>query len=353
MNTSAIPAIIRVDFARKLFALALATVIWYTVRFEILTLQSFHQVPLKLEYDSSKVFIQEDPPAVTLTFRGAKSKLDAIDPSDLSVTIRIPDPEPGVYEYEAPLSGRRTIKAPRGTRLLSATPARIVLKVDRIISKSLPVKVEESGKLAPNYQILSRAAVPPAVQVRGPSRSVEALAFVRTQPISLDHSVTDSFHMKEVELLDVPNLSMSPSVVSVSYEIARDDDHRKFENIAIRVLNSVPPKLHVSSDIPSVTAILRGPKAQLDALAPTDVHPFVDISSHTKPGRSKFRVSIRVDSPVQFTTEALTPPTVSIDLVPAPEASIEGIEGPPTIPKGPGKTGDDAAVPAPEPQKPG
>jgi YbbR domain-containing protein len=321
MSAPVIPPFIRVDFARKLLALLLATVIWYTVRFEILRIDSFHQVPVRLVYDSSKMYVEDPTQPVTLTFRGSKAKLEAIDPSELAVRIRIPEIEAGVFEYEVPLRSRRTVKTPRGTKLVSTTPDRLVLKVDRIIRRSLPIQIREQGKLAANYQVLKRETIPGQAQVRGPSRFVNALSTISTTPVRLDSGVTDSFQMKEVSLVSIPQVSVSPRNVSVSYEIARDDDNRKFEDVPVRVLNSVPPRFRVTKPVRPVTVILRGPKEPLAQLGEANIHPFVDISTAEQAGVVSYKVAVRVESGVQFTTEALMPSKVSVELVPFAEPS--------------------------------
>lgn len=332
MRKRAIPAIIRQDFARKLLALLLAIVIWYAVSSEIQKQLQIAGIRVKLDYDPNAVAVEEPPYAVTLTFRGAKAKLDAIDPGKLEVEIRVPEPKPNVFVYEVEI-GKRHVKVPRGTRFLSASPPKLKLKVDRIIEKPLPVEVRESGKLAPNYQVLKRQIIPATATVRGPSRQVEALTAISTKPLPLDNSVTDSFQMKELELVAIPGLTISPSKVSVSYEIARDDNSRKFENIPVRVLNGFPPALTLDAPLAPVTVLLRGPKSALAALKPENIHAFVDLTNLAKAGPAELKIAVRVDSPIHFAVEGFTPSTVAATLKPVPESA--GSTSPPTSPAAP------------------
>ncbi|MDT8392043.1 MAG: CdaR family protein [Lentisphaeria bacterium] len=325
MNFNSVPAIIRVDFGRKFLALFLAVVIWYTVRFEILVTKSFEDVPVRLVYDNSEIFVEETPTVVTLTFRGAKSRLESIEPGNLEVTIRINDVDEGVYDYSTSISGRKHVTLPRGTRLLSAKPRQVTFGVDRIITKEVVVVPQTSGKLAPNYQMLTQESIPSTVRVRGPSRDVNRMETIKTAPVPLDRTLTDSFQKKNVALEVAPRVTASPSRVSLRFEIAKDDSSRKFEDLPVRVLNALTPVVKPQDGLPPVTVILRGPQNHLSALDKAHVHPFVDISSIQKPGVYDLKVGVYTDSAVKFTTEALSPPSLEkVSLVPVaapPEAA--------------------------------
>ena len=170
--------------ARLLFSLALAVLLWGWVTTQDdpefdLTFQGI--TPTIINKADDLVLVDEARlPTVAVTVRGPRSEVNQLTALDLQATLNLGEVrDPGAVEIpvDATVTGRR------GVRVVSATPARVAVSVDRLVSKSFALEVSK-GASVPPYSIGNVDYNPKQVMVRGPQELVDRVARV-VLPINL------------------------------------------------------------------------------------------------------------------------------------------------------------------------
>lgn len=341
-----LPHIIRDDLPRKSVALFFAVLIWFAVRNQLHDFATFHDVPVTLQYEPDKIVVERRILTASVSLRGARRRLETLQASDITVTADIPVVPAGVYSYDLRFSPAN-VREPPGTSVTSITPTSARIQVDRIIQKELPVRVRESGQLGYGYRVVERTILPSRVTATGPSRVLEDVTEVTTEPIVLDETLIQSFKMDQLDLIPMPRVNFRPDTVHVAYEITRHSGQKALMELPIRVLTDETSDLQLVGELPSASVTLRGPRITLDTLRPHSVRPFVDVTAVTNPGRYTFPLKVWVEAPSTLVVEYVHPPEVDVVLrrsdapAPQPEEPPGGQDAmPETDDRGLGDAGD-------------
>jgi YbbR domain-containing protein len=307
-----IPKIIRRDFLRKFVAVFFAVLIWYAVDTQLHSFQTFHDIPVQLRYEPDKVVLERRSITATVTLRGARRRLQEIQSNDISVRAQVPPVPPGVFSYDVHLSPS-DVKSPPGTRVADIEPENVRIQVDRIVTREVPVRVRERGELSFGYKVARKNVVPSRIDIVGPSKIVEEIDEVVSEEVIFDETVLHDFEIDEVELMPMPRVRFSPQSVHVSYEVSRHGGQQDFPELPVQLMQVPGGKLKVAAAMPKVTVNLRGSKAILEELQPHQIHPFIDITAVTNPGRYTFKVNVWINGAASLTVSYVQP--AEIDLV--------------------------------------
>ena len=318
-----LPSFLIRDLPRKAVAVFFAIMIWLAADSQLHEFQSFRDVPISLNYDANRIAVERRTQTATVTLRGARRRLSRVQTPDILVTAEVPVVAEGVYQCEIRLTADN-VKAPPGTRVDGLVPSTLTVQVDRMVSKSVPVKIKETGELAPGYRIVQRVPTPPVVQATGPSRVMEGVEQVFTEPVPLDETIVQNFDVGGVKVALAPSVRCSPAAVRVAYEVAKFTGMQNFNDLPVLVLFARGMEgVHVKP-LPAVSVMLSGPKASLDSLHASDVRPFVDVSRAAAPGRYPCPVHVWVDPVYKLSVEQVLPADIEVEIDGPAPAPAEG-----------------------------
>jgi YbbR domain-containing protein len=303
--------------------------------------QTFHDIPVQLRYEPDKVVIEKRTLTATVTLRGARRRLQEIQTNDLSISTQIPPVPDGIFSYDVHLSASN-VKSPPGTRVAGIDPENVRIQVDRIVTKEVPVRIRERGELTFGYKIARKNVVPSKIDIVGPSKIIEEIDEIVSEEVVFDETLLHDFEIDEVELVPIPRVRFSPRSVHVSYEVSKHSGQQDFTELPVQLLRPTGNKLAVATELPKATVSMRGPKAALDALKPHQIHPFIDISAITSPGRYTFKVNVWIDGGSKLAVDYVYPAEVDIML-----ENRSGISTTPETPAPvtPSAEGETAAIP--------
>ena len=320
-----IPAIIRRDFLRKLVALFFAILIWFTITNQLREFESYHDIPITLRYPPDKLVLNQRIFTADVMLRGSRSRLEEVKSSDIKITAEVEVVPEGVYYHDLHL-GPDNVSTPPGTRVAQIDPANIRIQLDRIVSKQVPVKVREAGELAYGYRVVKQSVIPSTVTISGPSKIVRDIDRIMTESVVLDEAVVRSFEMENVDLIPISGVDVNPETVHVAYEIDKHSGQQAFADLQIGVLNRPGSNLRLKGELPPAAVTVRGPRLALEEIKPHNIHPFIDISTITAPGRYNPAVQVWIDRGPRVGTEYIHPENVSIEVVAAsPSAPANGV----------------------------
>jgi hypothetical protein len=205
---------------------------------------------------SGRMLVNQLPSALRVTVRGRESRLRDLR-SDEFGSIQL-----DLTQHRGRTLDLRNLplQLPPGISTLDIVdvqPRFLDLDWDAVVTRELPVKFVHSGKLAEGLTMTAAEVTPKVVTVRGPSRMVELLQSVSTQP--LDMSEQGVGIRRQALALRVPErlVELMNTVVTASVTVEEVLATRIFEDVRVDVIGfpkrntrpgSVRITLHASAE---------------------------------------------------------------------------------------------------------
>ncbi|RMG68074.1 MAG: hypothetical protein D6710_10595 [Nitrospirae bacterium] len=164
----------------KIISFILALLLWYNISQKGMTEISrdisveYINIPAGIE------ILDKDVDRVSLSVYGSEQIIKTLKQGDIRVVINLEDSEPGKRTFKI---GKDNIRLPSALTVTDINPDTITLVLDRIIKRTLPVRVRFSGAFdRKKYRVRTKPAF---VDVEGPSTIVSKLNFLSTEPLKL------------------------------------------------------------------------------------------------------------------------------------------------------------------------
>lgn len=171
------------NWTLKATALLLALLLWLFVRGEpgperVVT------IPLEVQLPSQMEIVNDRITTVEVTMRGANLSGKWFNTPLPTCVIDLQKAREG--EHPVTLT-RDNIRVPKGSgiEILQVNPARVVLVLERTVSKDVPVVVPLRGEVPQGFEILSQTQNPTRLTVTGPRSRIESIAEISTEAIEL------------------------------------------------------------------------------------------------------------------------------------------------------------------------
>lgn len=201
------------DNSVRILALLMAVLLWvYVTNEQNPVTDMTYNVPLELRDEPPGYVIDGLPGSVNVRVKGTRSVTGAMRGEDFTAYVKLPE-DTGVGELELPVQ----LSAPPGVEVLRVTPRQVRLRVDKLISKSVPVVVSLKGDAAGDSQAGEPLVKPQVVTVRGPSKVLDKITRVG---VTVDISGAAGTLEREV-IVDtgVNGVTVSPRRVTVTVPV--------------------------------------------------------------------------------------------------------------------------------------
>lgn len=137
-------------------------------------------IPLVLQVPRNMEIVNDHPDSVVATAIVAPHMVDKLP--DLTYTIDLHTAGEGRHMVLLSPAGI-PVSPDTGVTILRVNPSRMSLMLERVISRSVPVKVVIQGDPADGFQVDGAAARPDAVYLIGPRSKINAVSEAETGPI--------------------------------------------------------------------------------------------------------------------------------------------------------------------------
>jgi len=224
----------------RLISLLLAIGLWIFVNAgQRGSLESFN-VPVSYRNLPPHMVITSHPPqSVKIEVTGPRTLLSLIDPGRLTLRLDL-----------------------TGVSIGQMAPSQIVLDVDQITTRDVPIRVTLSGMPASGYRVSGTDVDPRVTTVRGPSRDLAHLDDVETEPIEVIDA-TSNLDRRVDLTMPFGRARLDPSEATVSVSIGPIIREKEFRAVPIAVHNNdFPFRLEPAH----VNVTVRGPELMLAKL---------------------------------------------------------------------------------------
>lgn len=196
------------------------TGIWFRFARGLETLATL-EVPVEFKNrDPEMEIFAASASSVKLQISGSRSLIKTITPNQLNIKLNLANAVPG--NNEIPIT-REGIVLPPGIDLKQVEPQTLMVNIDILDQKKLPVQLNWTGKLSTDLILEDASIVPEMVEVVGGNLTLKDLRTIYTEAIPLNNITTDG--KVTVGLMLLPSslklAEESQKNVEVSYKVTR------------------------------------------------------------------------------------------------------------------------------------
>jgi len=279
----------------RLLSLGIAAGLWIFVNAG--QRSAFDELNIPVNYrhlPAGLVIVNHPPDWVKVQINGTRTLLSLLNPERLTVRIDLSGIGPGQASYKI---NPTMFVVPRGTTVSSVSPSEVILDVDRVVQRDIPVHIDVEGKPAAGYEVAGAAATPATVMAIGPSRYVNTLAQIPTEPLDVNGAAADVERRVDLEN---PNAAVALTAMRVDakIDVAEKISSREFRAVNVTVRDS-DYKFNVAPTRATVT--IRGPMLKLQGLDPNSL-AYVDAKELT-PGSHELPLQIELPDGMQVVRE--------------------------------------------------
>lgn len=297
----------------KLGSFAFAIALWGFVNLgareadrSILARLEFRNLPPKLMITSPI------PEAVDVRLRGPRTILGTIDERRERVIIDLANVGTGTTSFKI---DPEMLNLPRGVTVTRLTPVQVMVDIERIVERVLPVVVNFTGAVPPGYRVVESEIRPAVVTVTGPAGRVNALRNVPTVPLHLSPT---SGNFEEPAALERPAdlVRLLPDRVVVRAVVEEVVTTQDFRNVEIGVRNPPSREYHMRPRRVDVT--VRGPQHLMRDLRFSAENFYIDLGGVPSGYHPK---RIEAEVPQGFEVLEIRPPETTVEIVAEPGAA--------------------------------
>ena len=286
----------------KLMSIALAALLWLAVSGEQIVERPF-RIPLEFTNMPPQLEpVGEPPNVVDVRVRGSSGRLSRIAAGEVVAVLDLKGARPGQRLFHVTNADVRT---PFGVEVLQVAPSSLYMTFEPSATKSLPVVPEVEGEPAPGFEIATRTAEPPTVDVVGPQTAVAEMKTALTEPVSVSGASTTVVETVTVGVSDPSVRLKNANPVRVTVTVKPAQLQWAVQGVAVKLLNA-PGRAIVSPT--TVTIHVRGSRDAMGA----DARSFdasVDLAG-LKPGA--YVLPVRIVMPPRIGWTRIEPAEVTV-----------------------------------------
>ncbi|MDD7986508.1 hypothetical protein PQO01_16280 [Lentisphaera marina] len=266
------------DFQRKLIAIFFALLIWFIVNQRISKVQTFSGIPIVLVNPNSNIIIsQTNRPTANIILRGPEKILQSLESKDIAVRLVLPEGiRPGALKL---LLTEEDISIPRMTKIENIVSQTIIVEVDEMREKEVPVRLLFNNAISDKYRLIDNPKIEPKTKlINGPSKRLDSINYLTTKPFLIDSSRNKSF---------VSSVSLSlPSGVKCEFDkvkvLVDIESASKVLPMRRQKLSILSQGKTLDTPLPHVDAVVSGPPTIIDKLKSEDIKFFIEYGEDEK-----------------------------------------------------------------------
>lgn len=304
------------DWGPKSLSLLVALALWAWVQSGLIVDEKV-KAEVRYIWPEGLVRLEEPPPTINLLVQGPQALVRRLQSEQPVMNVDLAEASEGPITVD--FTSIQVLGLPEGVKVTHHSPPSSEVKLERPMTRRVPVRVALTGEVPNGYKLGTSRASPSVVEVTGPRSLVRALTDVPTDPIDLSE-------MKASRTLAVP-LNLSSRTLSASehstVQVAINVDPIQGERPMPELVVEVDSRGYLVSPA-TVTVLLSGPVAELDRLSPDDVRVLAHLPDPAPAGRVTLgtqgkgpgKIEIRLPENSSVQVKRVEPATVTVEHAP-------------------------------------
>lgn len=246
------------NWVLKLISFFFAFFLWYFVVGEDKIDKTFN-IPVEiLNLPANLTISNQFKNELELTVNGPRGLMRNLAVQRISRPIDLSRAETGTKVFQNTID---SISLPRGVRLLRVKPTDIILQLDKLVKKNIPILYVTTGSLPDGFELISITLDPASIPVTGPEPSVGHVDSISTATIDLSRLTTSTTRPVALKLTPTIKDLVGEPIVTAAIVINEKMVQKTIENIPVKLLLSGKKTYTLKPD--DVTVVARIPYTTL------------------------------------------------------------------------------------------
>jgi YbbR domain-containing protein len=250
---------------------------------------------------ANEVLVQSPPSRVQVRLSGPRSAVALLSPAVLDASVDLSGLRPG--EHRVPIA----VAAPPEIRAVAQTPQEVLVVLDAVQSRRLPVEISLIGSLPQGVTLGTPHVTPGYVMVTGAASQIEEIrhAIVSVDTTNLHQQLATSLavHLVDANGQEVRGPAVDPPLVAAQLSV-REGVIAKVVPVVPAIMGTPPPPLAVTGiSTDPATVSLQGPGLLLQGVTAVPTAP---IDLRTAKGDLRQQVAIQVPAGIASSVSRVT-----------------------------------------------
>jgi len=287
----------------KVVSVLIALLLWGVV-LGSRSIEVTKDVPLEILTPGELLPANELPDRVSFRLVGPKAFLRTVlDRREDPIRVNLASAKAGSVTYRF---FSDNISLPIGVKVASITPNSLLIKLERVNRREVPLQLELRGEPPEGFRLKKVELRPQTARLKGAESRIEAIEKVSTLPVDLSEVTGNS--SKEVLLdLERHNVQLDGAAPRVYFEVEALEANFRIRNVDVRVLSSLEAKVKEKS----VAVHVNATPEQIQTLDRTQVYGIVDLRGRPK---GRYVEPVRIVLPEGVKLVKVLPEKVEITL---------------------------------------
>lgn len=220
------------EWVLKFLSLCLAVMLWYFVGGEDVVEKNVMVRVEAINLPNDLIISNKFKREIEVTVRGPRSVLLEMGREQNSFQINLANATPGTRVENIE---NNSIPVSRGIEVMRVQPSTIILSLDNLIQKELPIEAVTTGEVSPGYTLTSLELTPESITINGPETILSRVNVIRTTPINLQ-DLFESVQLQiplelDQRIIDLIGDTSVTADITITYETIE----KKVSKIPIRV----------------------------------------------------------------------------------------------------------------------
>ncbi len=217
------------DWIVRFISLFLAVVLWFFVGGED-RIDKNVMVPVEIiNLPQNLVISNQYKKEIEVSVSGPRSIITDMDKRVIR-QVDLAKAQPGTLVVE---NTNDTISVPRGVTVKRVQPASIILSLDKLIRKDVPIAVRTIGRVEKDYFLKAKTTRPDVISLTGPGTVLQQVEKIYTRPVNLTGMSRSSRFQVPLELSPQMVELIGETSVTVELEVVPDSAPATIENVSV------------------------------------------------------------------------------------------------------------------------
>ncbi len=296
-------SLLTLNIGTKLVSIGIALVLWVVV-LGSRNVEVTKEIPLEIITPADVVASNEIPDHIAFRLSGPKAFLRTIlDRHEEPIRVNLAGAKPGLVTYRF---FSDNIRVPIGVKVLSINPTAILIKLEYIKRREVPVHIALEGTPPDGFRVVRTEVSPSLVKLKGAESVMSSIVDVSTMPIDITGSRRSISRQMALDLSRL-KVQMEGPEPKVFVEIAPMTANFRIKNIDVHVLST--HKVRFSEK--TVTVMVRADAQSIQELDHKNVYASVDLRGKPK---GSYTEDVKVTLPDDVGLVKVVPQKVKVTL---------------------------------------
>jgi YbbR domain-containing protein len=199
------------------------------------------------------------------------------------------------------------IQVPLGVKVLSINPTALVVKLEPMKKKEVPLKLTTKGALSVGSKLTKMELLTPTVLIKGAESKVEQITEAYTLPFDLSKVESSGDRELFVDLSKMPGVFVDSENPKVHFEIEQPSSNFKIRNADLKILSD----LKHQTDYKEATIYVSCTPDALKSLDRSKVFAFADLKG--KPAGT-YTINLNAELPSNIKLIKIQPSKITVKL---------------------------------------